>query len=131
MDSYRVKFHKQFAIEFRNYPKNQQDKIFDFIETFKQHGLSDFSKYDGKIAPSWSNLEGSNPNYIYAKANNLWHYHIGIPIYQQIHSKYKTSDVVLHFQWRQGENVIYLVDIYNHYKHDGSFYLPSFSYLAQ
>ncbi len=49
MDSYLVKFHKQFAIEFKNYPKNQQDKILDFIETFEQHGLSDFAKYDGKL----------------------------------------------------------------------------------
>ena len=127
MGFYRVEFCKQFAIEFKNYPKNQQDKILDFIETFEQHGLSDFAKYDGKITPSWSGLKISNPNYIYTKENNLWHYHIGIPIYQQVHSKYKTSDVVLHFQWQQG----YLVDIYNHYTHDGSFYLPSFNYLAQ
>ena len=128
---YRVGMNRQFSIEFENYPEYQQDKILDFVNLFKKFGLSDFSKYDGKIAPSWSSLKSSNPDYIYAKANNLWHYHIGIPIYQQVHSKYKTSDVVLHFQWRSGENVIYLVDIYNHYKHDGSFYLPSFNYLAQ
>lgn len=128
---YHVRMNRQFSIEFGNYPEYQQDKILDFVNLFKQFGLSDFSKYDGKIAPSWSNLESSNPNYIYAKANNLWHYHIGIPIYQQVHSKYKTSNVVLHFQWEQGENVIYLVDIYNHYKHDGSFYLPSSGYLTQ
>ena len=126
---YRVEFRRQFAIEFKNYPKNQQDKILDFIETFEQQGLTDFSKYAGKIAPSWSNLKSSNPNYAYAKENNLWHYHIGIPIYQQLHAKYKTSDVVLHFQWQQGENVIYLVDIYSHYRYDGSFYLPPSNYL--
>jgi mRNA-degrading endonuclease RelE of RelBE toxin-antitoxin system len=126
---YTVKFRKQFAIEFQYYPDFQQDKILDFVETFEQHGLSDFSKYTGKISQSWSNLQPSNSDYRYAQKNHLWHYHIGIPKYEQLHSKYKTSDVVLHFQWHNKGNTICLVDIYSHYKIDGSFYLPSPDYL--
>ncbi len=72
---YHVGMNRQFSIEFENYPEYQQDKILDFVNLFKKFGLSDFSKYDGKITPSWSSLKSSNPNYIYAKANNLWHYH--------------------------------------------------------
>jgi len=126
---YTVKFRRQFAIEFQYYPNFQQDKILDFVEIFEQWGLSDFSKYNGKISPSWSGLEKTETNYDYAKNNNLWHYHIGIPKYQQLHPKYQTSDIVLHFQWHNKGNIIYLVDIYSHYKNDGSFYLPSPRYL--
>jgi mRNA-degrading endonuclease RelE of RelBE toxin-antitoxin system len=128
---YTVKFYKQFSIEFQNYPLCQQDKILDFVETFEQHGLSDFSKYNGKISQSWATLQEEDINYHYAKNNNLWHYHIGIPHYKQLHQKYKTSDVVLHFQWHNQGSTVYLVDIYDHYKVDGSFYLPPPEYLAR
>lgn len=54
---YRVEMNRQFSIEFGNYPEYQQDKILDFIDLVKKFGLSDFSKHDGKIAPSWSSIQ--------------------------------------------------------------------------
>lgn len=126
---FTVKFKTKFAQEFKNFPTAQQDKILDFIEIFQKVGLSDFTKYEGKISPSWASLNITDTNYHYAKQNHLWHYHIGIPIYEQRHSKYKTSDVVLHFQWQKNSTEIYLVDIYQHYTKAGNFYLPSKDYL--
>jgi hypothetical protein len=94
------------------------------------HGLSDFTKYTGKITPSWSGLHCTDPIYQYAKNNDLWHYHIGIPKYVSNHNKYKTSDWVLHFQWPDKGNRITLVDICYHYKSDGTFHMPSSNYVA-
>lgn len=45
-------FGKQFAVEFGNYPENQQDKISDFTDVYEKYGLNDFSKYQGKISQS-------------------------------------------------------------------------------
>ena len=126
---FTVKFKEKFAQEFKNFPTDQQDKILDFIEIFQKFGLSDFTKYEGKISPSWAGLKITDTNYHYAKQNHLWHYHIGIPIYEQRHSKYKTSDVVLHFQWHKNSTEIHLVDIYQHYTKAGNFYLPPKDYL--
>jgi hypothetical protein len=122
--NYEVYYLPQFKKEFTNYPTYQQDKILDFTDIYEVYGLSNFDKYEGKITPSWSNLDPSDPNYSYTRDNNLWHYHIGIPEYKQMHSKYKTSKVVLHFQWEDKGNIINLVDLYNHYLRDGTFYLP-------
>jgi hypothetical protein len=84
-----------------------------------------------KLPPSWSGLEQSNPNYDYTRNNNLWHYHIGLPNYVAVHGQYKTSDMVLHFQWPNKGDFINLVDMYYHYKaSDGTFYLPPPSYLT-
>jgi hypothetical protein len=126
---YEVNYLPKFSYEFERYPISQQDKILDFTDIFEEFGLSNFQKYEGKIAQSWKNLDYFDPNYTYTKNNNLWHYHIGIPDYKEIHSKYKTSDMVLHFQWEQGSNKINLVDIYFHYKSNGTFYLPPEDYL--
>jgi hypothetical protein len=123
--TYSYGFKKQFAIEFANFPTDQQDKVLDFADTFEISGLSDFTKYAGKISPSWSGLPKFHPSAVYAKANHLWHYHIGIPNYSVVHAKYMTSDWVLHFQWTNRGSHIDLVDLYSHYKNDGSFYLPS------
>lgn len=128
--AYSWSFKSQFTKEFVRYPKDQQDKILEFTEIYEKHGLSDFSKYSGKIAPSWSGLDSSDPIYTYAKSNALWHYHIGIPKYQSNHSKFKTSDWVLHFQWIDKGQQIDLVDICYHYKVDGTFHLPDVTYLV-
>jgi hypothetical protein len=128
--TYSFGFKKQFAREFAQFPVEQQDKILVFAETFESHGLSDFSKYVGKISPSWSGLPHTDPSYSFAQANHLWHYHIGIPSYRSVHPQYMTSDWVVHFQWVNRGTHIDLVDIYSHYKSDGSFHLPASSYLA-
>jgi len=121
-------FKKRFALEFVNFPVEQQDKILDFAATFEMYGLSDFSKYVGKITPSWAG-NADPAAYHFALQNELWHYHIGLPTYVTNHPKFKTSDWVLHFQWKNRGDHIDLLDVYSHYKSDGTFYLPGIDYL--
>ncbi|WP_256078036.1 hypothetical protein [Massilia sp. YIM B04103] len=125
-------FKTRFAHEFSNYPRDQQDKILDFIALLTQHGLTDFGKFSGKFSASWKGLASSDPAYAHARSNELWHYHIGIPRYRNTRGKDQTSDWILHFQWphkNAGGTHIDLVDICYHYKADGSFYLPAAGYL--
>lgn len=126
---YTVTYGKQFAIEFQNYPEEQKDKILDFTDIFEKYGLEDFNQYEGKISQSWSGLGVTTENFNRATEHDLWHYHIGLPEYQQVHGKYKTSDIVLHFQWPDRGSAVNLVDVYSHYTSDGEFYLPSDTYL--
>ena len=128
--SYTWEFGKQFAVEFGNYPENQQDKILDFTDVYEKYGLNDFSKYQGKISQSWRGIDKTHPIYDYAYSNNLWHYHIGIP--EHVKSKYNnylTSDMILHFQWKNRSNHIFIADITWHYKSNGEFWLPEPNYL--
>lgn len=127
---YTYSFLSKFKAEFANFPKDQQEKILDFLQIYLAHGFADFSKYTGKISPSWAGLEETDPNYIYCHANSLWHYHIGIPEYVKNHDKYKTSEWVLHFQM-SSDTHINLVDIYSHYDKKGNFYIPSGEYLKR
>jgi len=116
--------------EFPRFPSDQQVAIAEFKFTFEQHGLGDFSKYKGKITPSWKTLDENSDKYNYAFSNNLWHYHLGLPKYNKSpFGDYYTSDWVLHFQWKIGSNKSYLVDVYNHYNSSKEFYLPSENYL--
>lgn len=128
---FTVSFNKLFAKQFEQFDTKAQDCILDFVEQFERCGLDDFTNYEGKIAPSWSNLATDNPKYVYAKGNDLWHYHIGLPEYTQRHDKYKTSDWVLHFQWQPKGTELNLVDMCYHYTCDGEFYLPDESYLEK
>ncbi|UKY38199.1 hypothetical protein [Pantoea dispersa] len=128
---YTVSFGKLFAKEFANFTESDQDKVLDFTDRFEQCGLGDFTQYVGKISPSWANLDSDHPNFTYAMSNSLWHYHIGLPKYTQRHAKYFTSDWVVHFQWRQGDTHIHLVDMCYHYTADGKFYLPGPQYLEK
>jgi hypothetical protein len=119
-----------FAVEFTRYPQDQQNAILKFALTFQEYGLDDFSKYEGKISPSWKGLAPTEPRYHYAFSNNLWHYHVGIPDYRPSKhgNNYLTSDYVVHFQVNS-KNHITLVDILFHYHADGRFHLPSEKYL--
>jgi hypothetical protein len=127
--TFTVGFKLQFAQEFTRYPQDQQDKILDFVSLFQAYGLGDFSKYPGKISPSWSGIPSTHPNYGYAQTNNLWHYHMGHPVYVT-GPKYQTSDWVIHFQWASGSAHIDLVDCYQHYMSTGAFYMPPASTLT-
>lgn len=128
--SFTWSFNAKFASEFSNFPKDQQVSIASFLFTYEANGLHDLTKFEGKIAPSWSGVPESDYAHSYTRANNLWHYHIGIPVYESRHPKYKTSDMVLHFQWPNKGAHINLADVYFHYKSDGSFYLPPVEYLV-
>lgn len=133
--SYTFEYGKQFAIEFSKYPTDQQDAILDFLVLYQQEGLGDFSKYPGKISPSWKGVPFNSPTYRYAYDNKLWHYHIGIPDYvKSRYGGYLTSDWVLHFIWDDWQSMgkhIVVVDILFHYKKDGTFHLPTEKYLER
>lgn len=129
MTTYTHAFKTQFATEFARFPTAQQDKVLNFLLKYAQVGLSDFEQYEGKISPSWSG-NATTANYLFALANELWHYHIGIPEYTSTHSKYKTSDWVLHFQWPGQGNHIDIVDLYSHKTYFGNFYMPPPSALS-
>ena len=88
-----------------------------------------FENREGKIAPSWSGLESTDPKYDYFHGNSLWHHHIGLPVYSQEHPAYKTSDWLLYFQWVNKGPRIELVDLYQHHKSDGTLDLPGPQYL--
>ncbi|EPZ0277592.1 hypothetical protein ACXIXE_003672 [Acinetobacter baumannii] len=124
--SYSWEFGKQFAIQFGRYPEDQQDKILDFTDIYEEFGLKDFSKYQGKIAPSWRGIDKTDPIYDFAYSNNLWHYHIGMPSYvKSKYNNYSTSDMLLHFQRKDHIKHIRLLDITWHYKANGEFWLPT------
>ena len=128
--SYTWEFGKKFAVEFNNYPENQQDKILDFTDIYEENGLSDFSKFQGKIAPSWRGIDKTNPIYDFTYSNSLWHYHVGLPDYiKSKYNNYLTSDMILHFQWKNNSNHIRVLDITWHYKRNGEFWLPHSDYL--
>lgn len=128
--SYTWEFGKKFAVEFKNYPENQQDKILDFTDIYEENGLSDFSKFQGKIAPSWRGIDKTHPIYDFTYSNSLWHYHVGLPEYiKSKYNNYLTSDMILHFQWKNNINHIRILDITWHYKANGLFWLPKSNYL--
>ena len=128
--SYTWDFGKKFAVEFKNYPENQQDKILDFTDIYEENGLSDFSKFQGKIAPSWRGIDKTHPIYDFTYSNSLWHYHVGLPEYiKSKYNNYLTSDMILHFQWKNNSNHIRVLDITWHYKRNGEFWLPNSDYL--
>lgn len=123
--TYTWTFSDDFANQFQYFPEDQQNKVINFIDIFTEHGLGDFSLYEGKISSSFSGNYMDQDDYNFALNNHLWHYHIGIPEYEQNHSKYKTSDWVLHFQWFDQCDSINIVDLYHHYDNEGNFYLPT------
>lgn len=114
-----------------NYPLDQKNAIALFLKVFKEHGLKDFSKFEGKVSPSWKNVDEGSPVYKFTRSNNLWHYHVGIPYYtQSSYYEYKTSDYILHFMILGSLEEIAVVDITPHYDSNGSFWLPKPNYLA-
>ena len=128
--SYTWEFGKQFAVEFSNYPEKQQNKILDFTDIYEEYGLNEFSKYQGKISPSWRGIDKTHPIYDFTYSNSLWHYHVGLPEYiKSKYNNYLTSDMILHFQWKNNSNHIRVLDITWHYKRNGEFWLPNSDYL--
>lgn len=128
--NYEFEFGHLFLEEYKHYPRDQQDAIASFLKTFLTYGLYDFSNFKGKVACSWKGLSNNHPHFDFAKKNNLWHYHIGIPDYQQsLYFDYKTSDYLLHFMLLHNRTKIVLIDTTCHYRADGTFWLPGPEYL--
>lgn len=85
--------------------------------------------YQGKFSPSWKGLNPNSDQFKYTYQNKLWHYHLGLPEYTKSQFfEYYTSDWVLHFIKISNAEII-LVDLYQHYTADGSFYIPNQDYL--
>ncbi|ELY5938882.1 hypothetical protein SNN83_001966 [Cronobacter malonaticus] len=125
MTHYRWSYSKSFMACMPHFTLDEKSKVADFLVTYQDYGLNDFSLYPGKIARTGSG-ECTKEERDFAFRNNLWHYHVGIPKYvQSSFGNYMTSRDVLHFQWFQDENHIRLVDMYRHYLYDGKFYMPS------
>ena len=126
--AYSVSFGAQFLKEYANYQPDQQASVTSFIKLYRTYGLGDFSKFPGKVSPSWKGAQGAALTY--ALDNDLWHYHVGLPQYKVSPGGYQTSDWVLHFQWPKKGLEIRLVDLCYHYTSTGQFYMPTAKYLV-
>lgn len=122
--TFSVGYSDQFLAEWGNFQEDQREHVGVFIEIVQTHGLADQTKLPGRISPSWHRLPPNDPQAVYAKANSLWHYHIGLPGYSGTQSWGKTSDWLLHFQWANGSTHVDLVDLYTHHNWRGQFYMP-------
>lgn len=123
--TFNVSFSQEFAKTFAGLSVADQKKIDDFIGIFLAHGLGSFSHYPGKIAPSWSG-PATRTDAAYARANELWHYHVGIPRFKpSVSGKYATSDWLLHFQWPKCGSDIKIVDLLPHNSSSRGFNLPA------
>lgn len=130
---FEIEFGDEFTRQYPNFSINMQNAIQDFIEIVETHGLGDNTQqyYKGKLSHSWRNLAFDDPLYAYTKNNALWHYHIGIPVYTLSRSGlYYTSDMILHFVWQRNTKKIKIVDYTEHYRANGSFWLPNPIYLT-
>lgn len=123
--TFTVSFKLQFAKEFAVFAPDQQMAVASFVSTYQSHGLDDQTKFPGRISPSWHNLPTNHPNHKYTLENELWHYHVGLPMYSGSGQWGRVSDWLLHFQWPGRGPHISLVDLYQHYRADRSFYLPN------
>lgn len=91
-----------------------------FLSNYKKIGINSLilknnKSYIGKFSCSWSTLDPNSDEYKYAYDNDLWHYHIGAPIYEE-KEFYKTSDYVMHFIWcAANPNAIKIISIDPHY----------------
>ena len=125
MTYHRWSYSKSFIACMAHFTPDERAKVADFIVTYQDHGLKDFSLYKGKIARTGSG-NCTEEERAFGLKHDLWHYHVGVPTYvKSPHGQYMTSRDVLHFQWFQSENRIRLVDMYRHYLLDGKFYVPS------
>ncbi|MBK5075193.1 hypothetical protein I2492_19600 [Budviciaceae bacterium CWB-B4] len=120
-----VSLGKVFAKELRNYPPEDRLKILGFIAHVKEHS---FHGLEGRNKES-HHVDRNDPDFIvkvkFAIDNNLWHYHIGIVMYDM--SKPfgdRTSEYVLHYMMASSQNTK-IVDLSAH----PPFRFPSSSYL--
>ena len=107
---YSVGFGQIFIDRFDKFPLKDKDKINDFVFHVEEHG---FVGLAGRNKSS-DNVPKDDPDFLskvkYAKEYRLWHYHVGIPVYDKAKGfgNY-TSEYVLHY--RLLENNIVIVDM--------------------
>lgn len=119
-----VRYSQLFVRIMRNFPKDELLKIGQFVTHLERNG---FVGLAGRNKSS-SDIPFDDPDYVakfeYAKKYNLWHYHIGIPHYNEKNGfgDY-TSKYVIHYI--KGDDFIKIVDFSAH----PPFQLPIEDYL--
>jgi len=119
-----VKFGQVFINRFNNYPIPDQKKIADFAYHIN---ISGFSGLPGRNKSS-DDVDTNDHLFIekvkFAKENNLYHYHIGIPEYDTTNQIGDwTSEYILHYRFL--DNVVLIADLDNH----PPFTLPDIKFL--
>ena len=119
-----VSLGEEFKKAFKNFPKQDRLKIYDFIEHVRNKG---FEGLKGRNKSS-DNVDKNDPYFkekaSYAIENKLYHYHIGIPHYKYSTKGDQTSEYVLHYIL-VSDTEIRIVDMDNH----PPFRLPTQKYL--
>tara|TARA_B100001063_G_C16663066_1_gene502115 strand:+ start:23 stop:448 length:426 start_codon:yes stop_codon:yes gene_type:complete len=98
------------------YPEELPDalKVAHFVSEYLQNGFTDALR--GRNKPSWV-VPTDDPQWLnkvrYARELNLYHYHIGIPVYEKSRHGDYTSEYVLHYQ-QLDIKTIKLVDLDDH-----------------
>ena len=108
-----VSFSAIFAKNLTNFPKADKQKIYNFTKHIEKQG---FEKLPGKFKKS-NDVDKNDPNFLlkatFANENNLWHYHIGIPKYEECKGFGNfTSRYILHYTHIGNE--IKIVDMSDH-----------------
>ncbi|MCL1128077.1 hypothetical protein [Shewanella surugensis] len=96
---YTVDYGRCFLENFKYFPEADKNKITEFIEHYEDHGLVGLP---GRIKNS-DNVDPNDPEFLskvkYAQEHKLWHYHLGIPNYDESNSFGDwTSEYLLHYQ---------------------------------
>lgn len=123
-------FSRLFAADLPLQSDAHQDSVDDFLDLYEKLGLADQTKFPGRLSPSWHTLPTNHKNYAYAQLHSLWHYHCGIPHYSGGKAWGNTSKYLIHFHWVGQGTHIDLVDLYEHYRHGGDFYIPTLERLV-
>lgn len=119
-----VLFSALFLQEFKYFPEQDRRKIKGFIDHIREYGLNHLpgrNKSSDDISPDdpyWAE------KIHYVQTHRLWHYHIGIPNYDERNGfgDY-TSEYILHYI--RGDGWIKIVDFSAH----PPFLLPKENYL--
>ncbi len=123
MSGLNVEYGRKIAGEMINFPNADLIKIKAFENHVKKYGLENLK---GRNKSS-SDVPRDAPNWLakvqYARQHNLWHYHIGIPNYEESEKGDMVSEYILHYV--KGEQEIKIVDMSSH----PPFVLPSEDYL--
>lgn len=120
-----VSFGLLFSREVRNYPREDRIKIWTFVEHVRLNG---FSGLEGRNKNS-NCIDRNDPFFLEkiqrANKHNLWHYHIGIKVYD-LRNNFgdRTSEYVLHY--KNMKTQILVADMLPH----PPFKLPADEYLV-
>lgn len=115
----------KFAKNYKQFPEKDKQKIMMFIKHITTYG---FNGLPGRNKLS-DDVQRNDPNWLekvqYAQLYNLWHYHIGIPDYEDetCPNGQQTSKYVIHYM--KGGGFIRIVDMSEH----PPFQLPEPEYL--